>query len=496
MDLSHQGVKIQVPECLPFAEKVKLQFDVAELDLNFETEGEVCWSRPGEKDTWFIGCTVAPKIADEVFWNLATNGYIDRRQSFRIVTSYKALASWELNDSKVPVEIVDYSAHGFCIAADKDTRVGKRVMLHLTRPDGKQVSIAASVRWSRVVEQERLVGCELLHSKDARHLRSIVAQDDLTPFLRLGDAARQRTGYLVFAVLLAAVSSSVVATVMKWQQHASEQQQEPMQLGERSLSTFDEDGTSTLSVVSRSKDQGASEQSLGPLAEVEPPRHHDTPVETEGLSAPVSALAGQTDDQTRPPHSRSLDAQRDGRPTSTSAERIEDATSALSAGVDDGSHQTETVAAGSRREANSQLPPPDASPAKPAGSGLPASARAATETRETGPTLSSVGDPRIARLRAIEGIRAYHHARFAESTMRFKEAVENDRMNSRYFYLLAMSLYRQNRMDIAQRAADRAVELEQLKPIKNWGELMSRFQGPERIWIEGLRAKRRSTFRG
>jgi hypothetical protein len=57
--------------------------------------------------------------------------------------------------------------------------------------------------------------------------------------------------------------------------------------------------------------------------------------------------------------------------------------------------------------------------------------------------------------------------------------------------MLAMSLYQLGDLPEAEATLKRAMVWEQARPIKNWGTLMSRYQGPPRLWLERHRSAAR-----
>ena len=61
--------------------------------------------------------------------------------------------------------------------------------------------------------------------------------------------------------------------------------------------------------------------------------------------------------------------------------------------------------------------------------------------------------------------------------------------NPATLYVLAYQQHRAGQLNDARKTIRTANELEQLRPIANWGRLMERYQGPSRVWVEDTRRK-------
>jgi hypothetical protein len=63
-------------------------------------------------------------------------------------------------------------------------------------------------------------------------------------------------------------------------------------------------------------------------------------------------------------------------------------------------------------------------------------------------------------------------------------------------YFLALVHARQGRTQLAEATLQAAVSIEASHPLAEWGRLMERIQGRERLWLEQARAKSRSSRPG
>ncbi len=68
-------------------------------------------------------------------------------------------------------------------------------------------------------------------------------------------------------------------------------------------------------------------------------------------------------------------------------------------------------------------------------------------------------------------------------------AIQLDHKNPSWHYVLAYLQHRAGQVNDARKTVQTASELEQQRPIPNWGRLMERYQGPSRVWLENARRK-------
>ncbi len=87
------------------------------------------------------------------------------------------------------------------------------------------------------------------------------------------------------------------------------------------------------------------------------------------------------------------------------------------------------------------------------------------------------------------GGQLYRAGRYEEAVAAFGSAIQYDSQNALYYYLLAMSQYEAKQREDARRSLNAALALERTSPIPSWGQLVSRYQGPARLWVEHLRSK-------
>jgi tetratricopeptide (TPR) repeat protein len=105
---------------------------------------------------------------------------------------------------------------------------------------------------------------------------------------------------------------------------------------------------------------------------------------------------------------------------------------------------------------------------------------------------SATEDRKRAEQWVQQGGQLYRAGRYEEAVAAFGSAIQHDSQNPLYYYLLAMSQYEAKQRDDARRSANAALALERTSPIASWGQLVSRYQGPARLWVEELRRQARA----
>lgn len=163
LDMSRCGLKLSIPTQLEVHEVIQLHLVNDELGLNLIESAQIRWVREkAETGTWDVGCEIQRGIDENVLEELAERGLLDRRDSARHNVTAEGLAQWELSEDSVPVQLLNLSTEGFCLASDQATNVGSRLKLTLIDDDGQsQVEILARSRWQHEFENGYLIGCEL-----------------------------------------------------------------------------------------------------------------------------------------------------------------------------------------------------------------------------------------------------------------------------------------------------------------------------------------------
>lgn len=198
VDLSRTGAELSVATCPAIDDAARLLISVAELQIDLAVAIEVCWAEPGDDDSWRLGCKFEPELSGDVVEQLAAGGILERRASPRTPVSLRATACWEHEEARIPVRLHDISEGGFCMSCAQIGQSERRLLLHLSRTDGKMESIQARMQWRLKKGDQYMVGCALENVLDYHRLRAVAdtAQRELetrkvprTPWIMFGSVA-------------------------------------------------------------------------------------------------------------------------------------------------------------------------------------------------------------------------------------------------------------------------------------------------------------------
>jgi len=198
VDLSRTGAELSVATCPAIDDAARLLISVAELQIDLAVAIEVCWAEPGDDDSWRLGCKFEPELSGDVVEQLAAGGILDRRASPRTPVSLRATACWEHEEARIPVRLHDISEGGFCMSCAQISQSERRLLLHLSRTDGKMESIHARMQWRLKKGDQFMVGCALENVLDYHRLRAVAdtVQHELatrkasrTPWIMFGSVA-------------------------------------------------------------------------------------------------------------------------------------------------------------------------------------------------------------------------------------------------------------------------------------------------------------------
>lgn len=160
VDLSRRGLKARIRESLPIGQKMELEIHFPSLAYVLETPGIVCWARPAEDNLWWTGITIDKEIPSEIWLELSSQGFIDRRQHPRSSITHSAFVRRELSGEQFAVDLMDLSQGGCRIRTENPLQEGERVLLSLRPEDTREASVMARVAWVCTQAGEHFVGCE------------------------------------------------------------------------------------------------------------------------------------------------------------------------------------------------------------------------------------------------------------------------------------------------------------------------------------------------
>ena len=216
MDLSRGGLRLAVDQALPQGEEVRLTIAAEGVDREIHADAKICWASPDLKEGWFLGCALAQKIDQESIDELAAGSALERRRDRRQTISFKAEARTELNSEFESVQIVNYSAGGFCILAENGAvQEGDRLMVRL--PSGEKSEpqlIRAKVAWVNTLDDGQSIGCTFLTRHDYSQMQALVNPGSRSRWLR--DIQRHRpTQWRMIAAAIFLILTLQLAYVAK-----------------------------------------------------------------------------------------------------------------------------------------------------------------------------------------------------------------------------------------------------------------------------------------
>ena len=213
LDISQRGLKLSVPIELANDEVFRVRLANDELGVDVIESAQVCWARKQEEtDSWTVGCKIQQQIDKNTLEDLVEHGLLDRRFSGRRPVTGDALAQWELSGESVPVQLLNLSAGGFCLASDQPTKIGSRLKLILSDDDGRSSGeILARARWQREFDNGYLIGCEMTLDD----VLDLVGHFSSSPQVSFANPGRRRKLPLLASVaLLSVVAVACIAWII------------------------------------------------------------------------------------------------------------------------------------------------------------------------------------------------------------------------------------------------------------------------------------------
>ena len=164
LDISRNGMKLQVPMCLPFGEKIQIRLVSNDDDLHYFGIGTARYVRSASVDSWEVGCLVEPELRPDVIASIINETGKERRKHSRSRIDRDVFLQCEGTVEFVPAKIFDVSEGGFCIVVPESQDVNQRLMIHLDRSKGKKKPIIGQVRWQTKTDDGYRVGCTFVEA--------------------------------------------------------------------------------------------------------------------------------------------------------------------------------------------------------------------------------------------------------------------------------------------------------------------------------------------
>jgi hypothetical protein len=174
VDVSMGGVKLLVSKCPAMQEAVVLKMVAPEIELDLSVNAEVCWTRPAPGDAWYLGCTLNPKLPEQLLTDLAVKGYVQRRRDPRIPIDLPASMRSEGSLESVPVRLLDYSTGGLRLAAPHTAATGQRLLFRFGEGPNVSDLIVAKTMWQAQTSDGHQIGCTFVNRDGHRIFQDVV----------------------------------------------------------------------------------------------------------------------------------------------------------------------------------------------------------------------------------------------------------------------------------------------------------------------------------
>jgi hypothetical protein len=163
VDISQGGVRLRSKK--PVAEKAELTMTIVPTGFpkSLSARARVCWTTLAPKSSYWLGCSIEPRIPQALLDHLAANGILERRHDSRQEVSMTLSACWELDPTTFEVSILNISRGGICLLISQDGHPGDRIRLTLPGDSGRPAYILTTVCWQVETEDGYVVGCSFCH---------------------------------------------------------------------------------------------------------------------------------------------------------------------------------------------------------------------------------------------------------------------------------------------------------------------------------------------
>ena len=155
-------------ESEPLSTRLRVEWQLADLELSFFASACVCWQRQGTYGTQ-IGCSFHPEIPAAVFQRILSSVETERRGTERRFSNatVQLASGWR----KHRVKLVNYSTGGFCLNAKRELFPGDICRISL---DGFEFQ--GTIQWSLADEDGFLAGCVFADDRDFNRIDEIAAK--------------------------------------------------------------------------------------------------------------------------------------------------------------------------------------------------------------------------------------------------------------------------------------------------------------------------------
>ncbi len=174
VDVSLGGMKLLVSKSPAMQEAVVLKMVAPEIELDLSVDAQVCWTRPAPGGASYLGCTLNPKLPEQLLADLAVKGYVQRRRDPRMPIDLPASMRSEGSSESVPIRLLDHSTGGIRLAAPHTTSTGQRLLLRFGEGPNASDLIVAKTMWQAQTSDGHQIGCTFVNRDGHRIFQDIV----------------------------------------------------------------------------------------------------------------------------------------------------------------------------------------------------------------------------------------------------------------------------------------------------------------------------------
>jgi hypothetical protein len=163
VDISQGGVRLRTKT--PVAEKELLTVSIIPRGFprSLSTRAQVRWTTFAPKATYWLGCSIEPRIPQALFDHLAANGILERRHEARQKVSIALPAYWELDPTQCEASILNISQGGVCLLISRDGNPGDRIRLTLPGDHQRPTHVLLTACWQVTTDEGYILGCKFRH---------------------------------------------------------------------------------------------------------------------------------------------------------------------------------------------------------------------------------------------------------------------------------------------------------------------------------------------
>jgi hypothetical protein len=159
IDISPGGVRLCSTSPARKGQSLRIEIVPKGLEMSLSAWAKVCWTTLAPKGGHLLGCSVEPRIPQELLNHLAANGVLERRHDARRKVRITLPGCWELSPKELEVSLVNISAGGACLSMTNGGKPGDRIRLTLPGDKPRPTYLILTACWQIRADNGYIVGC-------------------------------------------------------------------------------------------------------------------------------------------------------------------------------------------------------------------------------------------------------------------------------------------------------------------------------------------------